>query len=116
MKKDFLAELTLEVEGMEEKILSAFEKVSEQKDLVVVGCDDNFSEGSAFGLSGLRLMGLLNANALFVEKYECHYCVDFLLELKNVVGRPMMGVVFNMVEAVHIPSSARDRGVWLYSR
>ncbi len=90
------------VEGLQKKILSAFEKVSEQKDLVVVGCDDNFSEGSAFGLSGLRLMGLLNTNALFVEKYECRYCVDFLLELKNVVGRPMMGVVFNMVEAVHV--------------
>ena len=90
------------VEGLQEKILSAFEKVSQGKDLVVVGCDDNFSEGSAFGLSGLRLMGLLNANALFVEKYECRFCVDFLLELKNVVGRPMMGVVFNKVEAIHI--------------
>ena len=90
------------VEGLQKKVLLAFENVSKQKDLVVVGCDDNFSEGSAFDLSGLRLMGLLNANALFVEKYECSFCVDFLLELKNVVGRPMMGVVFNKVEAVHV--------------
>jgi BioD-like phosphotransacetylase family protein len=90
------------VEGLQEKIVSAFKNVCQQKDLVVVGCDENFSEGSAFGLSGLQLMGLLNAKALFVEKYECSFCVDFILELKAVVGKPMMGVVFNMVETVHL--------------
>jgi BioD-like phosphotransacetylase family protein len=90
------------VTGLEEKVLSAFKRLSEQKDLIVVGCDNNFGEGSSFGLSGLRLMELLNARALFVERYECGFCVDFLLEFKNIVGKPMIGVVFNKVEAIHL--------------
>ncbi len=91
-----------DVTGLGEKIEEAFKRVSEQKDLVVVSCDNNFSEGSSFGVSGLRLIKLLNAYAVFVEKYECDFCIDFLLELKKVVGEPMMGVVFNKVGAVHL--------------
>ncbi len=89
------------VAGLREKVAGAFLKISEQKDVVVVSCDNNFSEGSSLGLSGIELVELLNARALFVERYECDTCIDFLLELKKVVGTPMMGVVFNKVDTLH---------------
>jgi BioD-like phosphotransacetylase family protein len=90
------------VAGLQERIEKAFKIVSEQKDIVVVSCDNNFSEGSAFGLSGIQLIKLLNAHALFVERYECDFSIDFLLELKKIIDQPMIGVVFNKVESLHI--------------
>jgi len=91
-----------DVIGLQEKVKGAFNKISANKDLVVVSSDSNFSEGSSFGLSGLQLIKVLGARALFVESYECDFCIDFILELKKVIGSPMLGVVFNRVEAVDL--------------
>ena len=90
------------ITGLREKIEKAFEIVSDKKDVVIIHCDYNFSEGSSFGLSGSVLVELLNAHTLFVEKYTCDFCIDFLLELKRVIGAPLIGVVFNKVEDAHI--------------
>ncbi len=91
-----------DVAGLQVKIEKAFESISEQKDIVVISCDNNFSEGSSFGLSGSQVIALLNAHALFVERYEGDFCVDSLLELKKTIGPPMMGVFFNKVEAADL--------------
>ena len=85
------------VAGIQQKVEDAFGKISQKKDVVVVGCDITFSEGSSFGVSGVQLVEVLNAYALFVESYECEPCIDLLLELKKVIGNPMIGVVFNRV-------------------
>ena len=91
-----------DVTGLLERIEGAFERISEDKDLVLVSCDNNFTEGSSFGLSGTQLIKSLNAYCLFVQRYESDFCIDFLVELKRVIGAPMMGVVFNKVDAVHL--------------
>ncbi len=91
-----------DITGLGERIEGAFKKISDQKDIVVVSCDTNFSDGSSLGLSGSQLIKLLNAHALFVERYESHSCIDFVLEIKKVLGVPMIGVVFNKVEAVYL--------------
>jgi len=97
MKRNYERDVT----GLEEKITKAYSRISEGKDIVVVSCDNNFSEGSSFGLSGSELITLLNAHALFVGTYEGDFSIDFLLELKRVIGKPMMGVVFNKAENSH---------------
>jgi BioD-like phosphotransacetylase family protein len=109
------------VTGLKEKMKSAFDKVFRQKDIVVIGCDHNFSEGSSFDLSGLQVMETLKARAIFVEKYKCCNCIDSLTELKKTVGDPMIGVVFNRVNAVHadeinglISPFLRRRGMEFY--
>ena len=89
------------VTGLQERIEGAFEKVCQQKDVVVVGCDNNFSEGSSLGVSGTQLIRFLNARAVFVERYACDFCIDFLIELKKVIGDAMTGVVFNRVLPLH---------------
>ena len=89
------------VTGLLEKVTGAFEKVSDEKDVVIVSCDNNFSDGSSFDLSSRRLIRLLTARALFVERYECDFCVDLLIELKEIMGKSMMGVVFNKVKPLH---------------
>jgi len=91
-----------DITGLEKKIKDAFEKISEQKDVVVVGSDNSFSEGSSLGVSGIRLIKLLNAYALFMERYACDVCIDALVELKSVIGDPMIGVVFNKVNSVDL--------------
>lgn len=89
-----------DITGIEEKLKSAFEQISEDKDVVVVGCDNSYGDGSSLGVAGIRLIKLLNAAVLFVERYACNVCIDTLVELKNVIGDPMIGVVFNRVKPV----------------
>jgi len=89
--------LEKDVTGIHQKIENAFEEISQQKDVVVVVCDNTFSEGSSFGVSGVELVKILNAYALFIESYSCEPCIDLLLELKKIIGDPMIGVVFNRV-------------------
>ncbi|MGD9023084.1 MAG: DRTGG domain-containing protein [Deltaproteobacteria bacterium] len=91
-----------DITGLDQEIENAFKKISQDKDVVIVGCDNNFSEGSSLGISGLQVVGLLNAAALFVERYACNVCVDFILELKKVLGASMIGVVFNRVAALDV--------------
>jgi BioD-like phosphotransacetylase family protein len=88
------------VTGVKEKMENAFEKISHGKDVVVVGCDDTFSEGSSFGISGVELIEMLKAHALFVTSYSCEPCIDLLLELKKFIGNAMIGAVFNRVAAL----------------
>lgn len=90
------------VRGLQDRIEQTFKVVSAHKDVVVVHGDYNFSEASSFGLSGSTLVTLLNAKTLFVERYSCDFCIDFLLELKKVIGHSMIGVVFNKVEPDHL--------------
>jgi BioD-like phosphotransacetylase family protein len=85
------------VTSIQQKLENAFKEVSQEKDVVVVGCDDTFSEGSSFGVSGVQLVETLNAQALFVERYSCEPCIDLLLELRKVIGNRMIGAVFNRV-------------------
>ena len=88
-----------DVTGLEEKIKKAFGRISEQKDVVVVNCDNNITEGSTFGLSGVHLIKTFGAHGLFVERYAGDYCIDFLSEMKKILGQSMIGVVFNRVES-----------------
>lgn len=91
-----------DVRGLKKKIQGAFKKISKQKDVVVVGCDYNFSKGGSFGLAALDLVKILNAYVLFVERYSFDFCIDFLLEIKKVMGDHMLGVVFNKVEPANL--------------
>jgi len=83
------------VQGLRETIEKAFQVISADKDIVVVHGDYNFSEAGSFNLAGSTLVTLLDAHALFVERYSCDFCIDFLLELKKLIGTSLLGVVFN---------------------
>lgn len=102
-----------DIPGLEEKIRKAFDRVCEQKDVVVVNCDNNVTEGSSFGLSGARLVELLGAHALFVERYAQNYSVDFLLTMKDILGQAMIGVVFNRVEDHHLEDLRKPVSLFL---
>lgn len=91
-----------DVVGIPERIESAFQKVSSKKDIVLVGCDHNFHEGSSFGFSGAQVIETLKARALFVEIYACTFCIDCLLELKKAIGGAMIGVIFNRMDPLNL--------------
>ncbi len=96
-----------DIAGLQVKIERAFRSISEQKDIVVMSCDNNFSEGSSFGLSGSQVITLLNAQALFVERYEGVFSIDLLLDLKKIMNGSMIGVFFNKVEAADLEELKR---------
>jgi BioD-like phosphotransacetylase family protein len=86
-----------DVTGIQQKIADAFKTISENKDVVVIGCDSALSEGSSFGASGAEIVKQLNASALFVQRYTKELCIDFLLEQRKAMGDSMIGAVFNKV-------------------
>jgi BioD-like phosphotransacetylase family protein len=91
-----------DIPGLGVKIEKAFSRISEEKDIVVMNCDNNFTEGSSFGLSGSQVITLLNARALFVERYEGDFCIDALLAFKKILKGAMLGSFFNKVEAADL--------------
>jgi BioD-like phosphotransacetylase family protein len=88
--------------GTQQKIADAFETISHEKDVVVIGCDSALSEGSSFGASGAEIVKQLNASALFVQRYTKEHCIDLLLEQKKAMGNAMIGATFNKVSSVDL--------------
>lgn len=91
-----------DVLGIAKKITDAFKTVSDNKDVVVIGCDSALSEGSSFGASGAEMVKQLNAFVLFVQRYTRELCIDLLLEQRKVMGDSMIGAVFNRVSTLDI--------------
>lgn len=86
-----------DVGGLLGKIVKAYRKLSEDKDIMVVGGSGSIYTGSVFGISGLKVIKRLNAKVVIVVKYEGEYVVDYILQAKKDLGNHFVGVILNNV-------------------
>lgn len=86
-----------EIGDLQEKVLTAYKKLSRGKDLILIGGGKNIFDGCSFGLSGIYLVKTLNAKAILVDKYEDDMCVDFILSAKELLGDNLIGIVMNRI-------------------
>jgi len=86
------------VEGLEKKILDAHEKLSKDKELMLVGGMGSLIEGRFLHLSGMELVKLLDAKVVIVDHHETDtYCLDHILYMKDRLGERLAGVILNKV-------------------
>jgi len=81
------------------RIISAYEKVSKGKDIVLVGGLGRLSAGMVFGYPSHQFIRDTGALTLIAEKYvfPCE-ALDGILHARAVLGPQLLGVVFNRVE------------------
>jgi len=64
------------IEGLEERILRAHNRLSENKDLILIGGGRNLYDGSYLGLSGMSLIKRMDARVIIIDKYEDDPCSE----------------------------------------
>jgi BioD-like phosphotransacetylase family protein len=86
-----------DIKGLMGKIRSAFQRLSENKDIVIVGGYGSIYTGSVIGLEGLKVINRLESKVVIVVKYEGEWIVDYILQAKKDLKDKFIGVILNKV-------------------
>jgi len=89
--------------AFEQKVLHAHEELKKGKDLMLVGGMGSLIEGRFVHLSGLELVGLLDAKVVIVDRHDAETsCLDHILHMKDQLGDRLVGVILNKVHAERV--------------
>src|SRR4030042_495429 len=86
-----------DIRGLMEKIEKSHKKLSEGKDITILGGYGSVYTGTVLGLQGLKVTKRLKAKVVIVVKYEGEFCVDYILQAKKDLGDSFIGVILNRV-------------------
>jgi BioD-like phosphotransacetylase family protein len=87
--------------GFSERVTEAFRKVSREKDVMLVEGADTLYDGTYLDLAPVKVIRLMDAKALLIDRYEDVVCIDCVLTANNVLKDRMLGAVLN-----HVPAKA----------
>jgi BioD-like phosphotransacetylase family protein len=91
-----------EAQGLEEKVLEAFEAVSKEKDVVFIGGAGTLESGKFLNISGFDLVEKFNASVLLVDYYEREFYLDAVLDAHERLGTRLLGGIVNRVHAGYV--------------
>jgi len=86
-----------EVADLPARIEAAFARVSEGRDVVLVGGVGDLSRGSLLGLSAPAVAELLHARVILLSKLPAEAMVEQVLLAQRLLGESLGGVIFNFV-------------------
>ncbi|NOZ22928.1 MAG: phosphotransacetylase family protein [Planctomycetes bacterium] len=82
--------------GAIDKIRKAFETVSKDKDIMLIGGMGDLDLGTALSASGAQIIEALDAKAIMVTKYlDMVFCTDRSLSTQTHLGDRLVGIVVN---------------------
>ncbi len=103
MTHDLMMEgLRGECPGLGQKILAAFDAVSKEKDVVLVGGAGKLESGTFLDISGYDIIEKLNASTLLVDDYEGEFYLDSMLDARHRLGKRLLGAIINRVDAGYL--------------
>ena len=106
-----------EIHGLEEKIIKAHQRLSENRDIVLIMGANNLYEGSFLGLPGVYIIKkLLGAKVVLINQFTHDLCVDCILGVKEALGDRLIGVILNRVPPARIEYIQRSLVPFLGSR
>ncbi|MBN1842960.1 MAG: phosphotransacetylase family protein [Deltaproteobacteria bacterium] len=91
-----------ECPGLDLKILDAFEAVSQEKDVVIIGGAGKLESGMAFDISGYHIIERLKARVLLVDYYDKEFYLDAVLNAQEVLEERLLGAIINRVHAGYL--------------
>jgi hypothetical protein len=83
--------------SVERRVLSSFQNICRDKDIVFVEGGASFFEGETFGLSASRLSELLNLFVIVIVKGEPIISIDDALASISIFSKRLLGIIFNWV-------------------
>lgn len=84
-------------------IRAGYERVSADKDVVLVAGSGSMYSGRYCGVDGVSVVNELNLKAIVIDRYQKELQYDYLVVLRETLGEKLIGVVLN-----DIPASAMD--------
>lgn len=87
-----------QVEGIKEKIMEAFEKVSRDKDVVLIGGGRAVEEGKGMGFSTLDLALETGSGVVLIDRFEETRGLDGMISWKDRLGDCFRGLILNRVD------------------
>jgi len=105
-----------EIEGLENKILSTYQKISENKDVLLIGGAGDPFEGGFLGLSGVKLAKLLNVWVILVHRIAKEIQIDNILAAQENFGKRLVGVVLNFVPLERVEIVRQEIAPFLKSK
>ena len=91
-----------ECPGLDLKIQDAFEAVSHDKDVVIIGGAGRLESGKAFDVSGYHIIERLNARVLLVDAYDKEFYLDAVLSARERLGDRLLGAILNRVPVGYV--------------
>jgi len=86
----------------QKRVKSCFERISQDRDIVLLEGAQNFVHGRVIGLSALEVSSLLNARVLLLDTFNDELTVDRVLSACEYFGDLFLGAVLNWVPERHI--------------
>ena len=86
---------------LSEQVMATFRKVSDGKEIMLVEGADTLYDGTFLDLAPVKIIKLIDARALVIDRYEDEVCTDCILTANNVLKDRMVGAVIN-----HVPAKA----------
>lgn len=86
-----------DIKGLLGRIVKSHQRLSEDKDIMIVGGYGSIYTGSVLGTQGLKVIRRLKAKVVIVVKYEGEYIVDYILQAKKDLNDKFIGVILNKV-------------------
>lgn len=86
---------------LSEQVMTAFRKVSDGKEIMLVEGANTLYDGTFLDLAPVKIIKLIDAKALVIDRYEDEVCTDCILTANNVLKDRMAGAVIN-----HVPAKA----------
>jgi len=86
-----------DIRGLLGKTVRSYQRLSEGKDIMIVGGYGSIYSGGVLGISGLKVIKRLDTKVVIVVKYEGEFCVDYILQAKKDLGDHFIGVILNKV-------------------
>jgi hypothetical protein len=84
-------------QGLMDHIISAYRRVSEGKDVVIIQGAYTWTQGFFLGLSARQIASALGASVVLVERFDDIYLADNIVAVHEVFGDELIGIIFNMV-------------------
>jgi len=84
-----------DVPDLEKQIVDSHAKLSNGKDIVLVGSGGDLNEGRLFNIPATKLVESLDAQMIIIDKCDKELFVDDLLAVKETLGERIIGVILN---------------------
>jgi uncharacterized protein len=81
----------------QKKVQAAYERIAEDKDIVIIEGAQNFVHGRLIGLSAIEVAQLLQSGVILLDTFNEELTVDRILSAKDFFGKNFLGVVLNWV-------------------
>jgi len=83
--------------NLKKKIIDAYSRVAEDKDVVLIEGSIDYQTGKSVGLCDVSIAEILNPSVLMVARYSSDFILDRLLAAKEIFGERMKLAVLNQL-------------------